>query len=202
MGTESLTTATTLHTEQHKHYYSVSSPHREYREPFQNINNDSDNNDNDASTSWSLKRLLSRHGKRRYRVLEREPNRLRKRAAWMGDSWGVYMLWYDSGRVHTYSVLRTPYSGYDDDDRPIRVKGGVDWQNIPRRWNWTKTPIRSKNFPFLSGPFSLKANRVIVEMQENPRIEALPAETITPIQTTHAKKKQPPGPLVHLLAGA
>lgn len=81
MGTESLTTATTLHTEQHKHYYSVSSPHREYREPFQNINNDSDNNDNDASTSWSLKRLLSRHGKRRYRVLEREPNRLRKRAA-------------------------------------------------------------------------------------------------------------------------
>lgn len=105
--------------------------------------------------------------------------------------------------IHTpYSVLRTPYYGYDDDDRPIRVKGGVDGQNISRRWNGTKTPIRSKNFPFLSGPFSLKANRVVVEMQENPRIEALPSETITPIQTTHAKKKQPPGPLVHLLAGA
>ena len=29
--------------------------------------------------------------------------------------------------------IHTPYSGYDDDDRPIRVKGGVDWQNIPRR---------------------------------------------------------------------
>lgn len=81
MGTESLTTATTLHTEHHKGYYSVSSPHHENREPFQTINSGSDNNDNDASNSWSLKRLLSRHGKRRYRVLEREPNRLRKRAA-------------------------------------------------------------------------------------------------------------------------
>ena len=81
MGTESLTTATTLHTEHHKGYYSVSSPHRDHREPFQNINSDGDNNDNDASNSWSLKRLLSRHGKRRYRVLEHEPNRLRKRAA-------------------------------------------------------------------------------------------------------------------------
>ncbi|KAF3384290.1 hypothetical protein F1880_002697 [Penicillium rolfsii] len=31
--------------------------------------------------SWSLKRLLSGRGSRRYRVLEREPNRLRKRVA-------------------------------------------------------------------------------------------------------------------------
>ncbi|KAJ5636260.1 uncharacterized protein N7484_009573 [Penicillium longicatenatum] len=33
---------------------------------------------NSAGT-WSLKRLLSGRGSRRYRVLEREPNRLRKR---------------------------------------------------------------------------------------------------------------------------
>ncbi|KAJ5165795.1 hypothetical protein N7492_006091 [Penicillium capsulatum] len=33
------------------------------------------------SRSWSLKRLLSGRGSRRYRVLEREPNRLRKRAS-------------------------------------------------------------------------------------------------------------------------
>ncbi|KAJ5900999.1 uncharacterized protein N7473_005069 [Penicillium subrubescens] len=31
--------------------------------------------------SWSLKRLLSGRGSPRYRVLEREPNRLRKRVA-------------------------------------------------------------------------------------------------------------------------
>ncbi|KAJ5159920.1 uncharacterized protein N7482_006924 [Penicillium canariense] len=31
--------------------------------------------------SWSLKRLLSGRGSRRYRVLEREPNRLRKRVS-------------------------------------------------------------------------------------------------------------------------
>ncbi|GLI72706.1 hypothetical protein PoHVEF18_000887 [Penicillium ochrochloron] len=31
--------------------------------------------------SWSLKRLLSGRGSSRYRVLEREPNRLRKRVA-------------------------------------------------------------------------------------------------------------------------
>ncbi|OOQ83180.1 hypothetical protein PEBR_36231 [Penicillium brasilianum] len=31
--------------------------------------------------SWSLKRLLSGRGSRQYRVLEREPNRLRKRVA-------------------------------------------------------------------------------------------------------------------------
>ncbi|KAJ5468826.1 hypothetical protein N7475_006578 [Penicillium sp. IBT 31633x] len=31
--------------------------------------------------SWSLRRLLSRRGSRRYSVLEREPNRLRKRAS-------------------------------------------------------------------------------------------------------------------------
>ncbi|KAK5806577.1 hypothetical protein VI817_000835 [Penicillium citrinum] len=31
--------------------------------------------------SWSLRRFLSRRGSRRYRVLEREPNRLRKRVS-------------------------------------------------------------------------------------------------------------------------
>ncbi|KAJ5194807.1 uncharacterized protein N7498_008245 [Penicillium cinerascens] len=31
--------------------------------------------------SWSLKRLLSGRGSRQYRVLEREPNRLRKRVS-------------------------------------------------------------------------------------------------------------------------
>jgi len=44
-------------------------------------------NENDCGPevrrSWSLKRLLSGRGSRRYRVLEREPNRLRKRVnAW------------------------------------------------------------------------------------------------------------------------
>ncbi|CAL5870608.1 uncharacterized protein PFLUO_LOCUS4847 [Penicillium psychrofluorescens] len=34
-----------------------------------------------AAGSWSIKRLLSARGSRRYRVLEREPNRLRKRAS-------------------------------------------------------------------------------------------------------------------------
>jgi hypothetical protein len=29
---------------------------------------------------WSIRKLISRHVSRRYRVLEREPNRLRKRA--------------------------------------------------------------------------------------------------------------------------
>lgn len=33
-----------------------------------------------AHDSWSIKRLLSRHVSRRYRVLEKEPNRLRKRS--------------------------------------------------------------------------------------------------------------------------
>ncbi|KAJ5619999.1 hypothetical protein N7510_003983 [Penicillium lagena] len=34
-----------------------------------------------APGSWSIKRFLSVRGSRRYRVLEREPNRLRKRAS-------------------------------------------------------------------------------------------------------------------------
>ncbi|KAJ5980580.1 hypothetical protein N7481_007878 [Penicillium waksmanii] len=33
------------------------------------------------SDSWSIRRFLSRRGSRRYRVLEREPNRLRKRVS-------------------------------------------------------------------------------------------------------------------------
>ncbi|KAJ5690345.1 hypothetical protein N7462_004737 [Penicillium macrosclerotiorum] len=36
--------------------------------------------DSQVRRSWSLKRLLGR-GSRRYRVLEREPNRLRKRVS-------------------------------------------------------------------------------------------------------------------------
>ncbi|KAJ5803040.1 uncharacterized protein N7503_005490 [Penicillium pulvis] len=34
-----------------------------------------------SAGTWSLKRLLSGRGSRRYRVLEREPNRLRKRVS-------------------------------------------------------------------------------------------------------------------------
>ncbi|KAJ5098351.1 hypothetical protein N7532_005352 [Penicillium argentinense] len=42
---------------------------------------DGDGDAHQTSGSWSLKRLLSRRGSRRYRVLEREPNRLRKRVS-------------------------------------------------------------------------------------------------------------------------
>lgn len=96
MGTESLTTALRAHQQQHKGYFYCTPgptptpgprPHPGHRRLFQNVNDNDyyyneDNNDNEASDSWSLKRLLGRHGKRRYRVLEgREPNRLRKRSA-------------------------------------------------------------------------------------------------------------------------
>ncbi|KAJ5246314.1 hypothetical protein N7468_001297 [Penicillium chermesinum] len=36
-------------------------------------------NPDSRQSPWSLRRLLSGRGSRRYRVLEREPNRLRKR---------------------------------------------------------------------------------------------------------------------------
>jgi len=50
---------------------------------------------------WSIRRLLSRRGSRRYSVLEREPNRLRKRMS----NW----VW-DCTKSHTYTGSRTGVS--------------------------------------------------------------------------------------------
>ncbi|BCR88571.1 uncharacterized protein ACHE_41135A [Aspergillus chevalieri] len=84
MGAESLTAlrADNDYNYAYSNYYPSGSRH-DHRGSFQNIDDSNNktcyNNSNGSSESWSLKRLLSRHGKRRYRVLEREPNRLRKR---------------------------------------------------------------------------------------------------------------------------
>ncbi|KAJ5754857.1 hypothetical protein N7533_004400 [Penicillium manginii] len=42
---------------------------------------DSPPSDTHQTPGWSIRRFLSRRGSRRYRVLEREPNRLRKRVS-------------------------------------------------------------------------------------------------------------------------
>lgn len=99
MGVQSLApTATASHTEHYYSNYYDHYVHRNYQHylsetqqgRFQNIDNNPPYTHTQnyyaqgnaaSSDSWSLKRLLGRHGKRRYRVLEREPNRLRKRAA-------------------------------------------------------------------------------------------------------------------------
>ena len=90
------TASRTEHYNHHHHQHHIYHQHSQsepQRGRFQNIdskpsytqnhsyNPDSDPGNVASSDSWSLKRLLGRHGKRRYRVLEREPNRLRKRAA-------------------------------------------------------------------------------------------------------------------------
>lgn len=48
------------------------------RESYHNATGINDNNN--TNESWSIKRLLTRRVRRQYRVLEREPNRLRKRS--------------------------------------------------------------------------------------------------------------------------